>query len=301
MTASLRSSFRHEAVSFSGPDAFGRLVTTLLGAGMRAGEACALLATAPRINAARSALGTDARRVSFVDMSVAGRNPARVLPAMQHLVDSHPGQRLCWLAVPVERDARPAVAAEVAVHESLLAVPPVTAWDGRLRCLYDPDEVGIAAVADIKNRHRALAADAAAAALGRALSEPLPAPPADAETRPVDLTTLTDLRQFVRDRAAIAGLPVERTDDLVYAVNEVVTNSICHGEGRARVTFWAEGGVIICEVHDRGRIRDPLAGRVAPKPGQLSGRGLWLVNHLCDLVQLRSSEWGTVVRMHVDT
>jgi hypothetical protein len=29
------------------------------------------------------------------------------------------------------------------------------------------------------------------------------------------------------------------------------------------------------------------------------GRGLWIVNHLCDLVQLRSSPAGNVVRLHM--
>ncbi len=29
------------------------------------------------------------------------------------------------------------------------------------------------------------------------------------------------------------------------------------------------------------------------------GRGLWLANRLCDLVQVRSGEQGTVVRLHV--
>ena len=32
---------------------------------------------------------------------------------------------------------------------------------------------------------------------------------------------------------------------------------------------------------------------------QVAGRGLWLVHELCDLVQLRSSPAGTVVRMHM--
>ena len=87
----------------------------------------------------------------------------------------------------------------------------------------------------------------------------------------------------------------------MYAVNEVVTNSLCHGEGRARVNFWTEPAAVVCEVRDRGWIRDPLAGRIAPAPDRVSGRGLWLVNQLCDLVQLRSSPAGTTVRMYIDT
>jgi len=41
-----------------------------------------------------------------------------------------------------------------------------------------------------------------------------------------------------------------------------------------------------------------LAGRVRPSVAQPNGRGLWLVNQLCDLVQLRTLADGTVVRVH---
>ncbi len=116
-----------------------------------------------------------------------------------------------------------------------------------------------------------------------------------------DVTTLGELRRTVGRLGAKAGLDAERIDDLVYAVNEVVTNSICHGEGRARVLVWFDATGVWCEVHDRGRITDPLVGRIAPRPGQASRRGLWLVNQLCDLVQVRSSSSGTFVRMFVES
>ena len=52
-----------------------------------------------------------------------------------------------------------------------------------------------------------------------------------------------------------------------------------------------------CQVSDSGRIRDPLAGRVRPEPDARGGRGLWLVNQLCDLVQIRTGSSGTTVRV----
>jgi hypothetical protein len=36
-----------------------------------------------------------------------------------------------------------------------------------------------------------------------------------------------------------------------------------------------------------------------PADGQPYGRGLWIANQLCDLVQIRSSAAGTVVRMQM--
>ena len=65
------------------------------------------------------------------------------------------------------------------------------------------------------------------------------------------------------------------------------------------VRVWKENGTLLCEVQDEGRIEAPLAGRIKPRPDQLTGRGLWLVNQLCDLVQIRSSEQGNVVRLHM--
>ena len=45
----------------------------------------------------------------------------------------------------------------------------------------------------------------------------------------------------------------------------------------------------------RGQIH-LLAGRREPIPADFDG--LWFVNHHCDLVQLRSSDLGTTVRVH---
>ena len=44
---------------------------------------------------------------------------------------------------------------------------------------------------------------------------------------------------------------------------------------------------------------DPLVGRVKPVPTQVGGRGLWLANQFCDLVQIRSGDDGTAVRLQM--
>ena len=58
------------------------------------------------------------------------------------------------------------------------------------------------------------------------------------------------------------------------------------------------GAEVLCQVHDSGRITDPLAGRVRHGPDD-RGHGLWLVNQVCDLVELRSGDAGTTVRIHL--
>ncbi|HEX5224931.1 MAG TPA: ATP-binding protein [Solirubrobacteraceae bacterium] len=113
---------------------------------------------------------------------------------------------------------------------------------------------------------------------------------------------LGTLRNAVASAAESASLQAERAADLVLAVNELATNSICHGGGRGTLRMWREGGTLLCEVHDRGHIPEGLFHHDAerPDPDAMSGRGLWLVDHLCDAVHVVSSpEAGSTVRVHM--
>ena len=100
--------------------------------------------------------------------------------------------------------------------------------------------------------------------------------------------------------ASSAGLRGHRLEDMVLAGHELATNSIRHGGGSGTMRIWADAKTVICEARDRGRLNSLLAGREVPMPDRLEGRGLWLANQLCDLVQIRSSPEGTTVRLHVD-
>ena len=71
------------------------------------------------------------------------------------------------------------------------------------------------------------------------------------------------------------------------AVDEVATNSVLHGGGRGIVRLWREDETLVCEVRDQGIIRDPLAGRMRPDVDAFGGRGLWIANAVCELVQIR--------------
>jgi anti-sigma regulatory factor (Ser/Thr protein kinase) len=88
--------------------------------------------------------------------------------------------------------------------------------------------------------------------------------------------------------------------DMVLAADEIATNDVVHGGSRATVRCWAEGDWFVCEILGSGTIRDPLAGRIRPEPDRLGGRGLWLANQLCDLVQIRDTgSTSSVIRMRV--
>ena len=107
------------------------------------------------------------------------------------------------------------------------------------------------------------------------------------------------LRAFVRTQASERGVAPQRINDLVLAVDETVTHSIRYGGGGGVLRAWSQDGEMIFEVGDQGLIDQPLVGRLSPDPNQPGGFGLWLANQLCDLVQIRSSLHGSLVRLHV--
>jgi anti-sigma regulatory factor (Ser/Thr protein kinase) len=291
---------RHEGIPCSGPDALVPTAARLLSTGLRDGDACMVLADNHKLHAVRDAVGPPAEDATFFDMSVHGRNPARVVPALQAFADGHRDRRLRVIAEPVAADLPQQARAESELNELILGLPSYRAWHATMSCLYDETALADEVMDSLEDGHRTRLPVEVETLLMRRFGAGLSPSPSDARRMSADLTTLHDLRRAVGRLGESAGLDAERIDDLVYAVNEVVTNSICHGEGRARVLVWSDSAGVWCEVHDRGRISDPLVGRVAPRPGQASGRGLWLVNQLCDLVQVRSSAAGTFVRMFVE-
>lgn len=67
-----------------------------------------------------------------------------------------------------------------------------------------------------------------------------------------------------------------------------ISNTVLHGGGSGVARVWREPGAVLFESRDRGRVEGPLVGRVRPTASQIGGRGLWIANQLCDLVQIRS-------------
>jgi anti-sigma regulatory factor (Ser/Thr protein kinase) len=109
---------------------------------------------------------------------------------------------------------------------------------------------------------------------------------------------LRGVRRLVSSYAE-GSLGKTRSDDLVLAVNELATNSVRHGGGVGTLRMWTESDVLVCEIQDAGHITDPHAGRTPPTPDQPSGRGLWVVNQVVDLMRIRSAPTGTVVRVQM--
>jgi anti-sigma regulatory factor (Ser/Thr protein kinase) len=99
--------------------------------------------------------------------------------------------------------------------------------------------------------------------------------------------------------AAQAGLPGDRRADLVIAASEVAANTLKHTAGGGAVRVWATDDEVLCQLEDGGHITDPLAGYRRPAADAAAGHGLWLVNQVCDLAEIRTGETGTTIRLHM--
>jgi anti-sigma regulatory factor (Ser/Thr protein kinase) len=243
--------------------------------------------------------------VSFFDMDQLGRNPGRIIPAMLDFAGRHPGRRLRYLSQPLWAGRSAAEAAEAARHESLVGL----AFAGRtatIMCVYEAERLAGSAVACAEVTHPVLVADGHAVAsaryagpgvLPRSCDPPLSPAPATA-ARLTYGRDLRAVRMAVRSCASEAGLPAERATDLILAASEVAANTLRYAGGSGHLRVWATAEEVICQVTDPGRIDDPLAGRHRPA-SDANGQGLWVVNQVCDLVELRSGAGGTTVRMHM--
>ncbi len=131
----------------------------------------------------------------------------------------------------------------------------------------------------------------------------VPAAPAPGYGESVSYAYTTDLgaiRAVVHRYAIQAGLTEARAVDLVLAVSEVAANTVKHAKSPGSLKIWYNAKEIICQVHDEGVITDPLAGHRQPSLDAQGGHGLWIVNQVCDQVELQSDETGTTIRLHMN-
>jgi anti-sigma regulatory factor (Ser/Thr protein kinase) len=194
---------------------------------------------------------------------------------------------------------------ECQLHEALLNVAFADADGFRLVCPYDTSALGEDVLHEAHCSHPVVDARPSGAYRGSddplaPFEAPLPRPPASAETLAFEDDSLEEVRALVAARGERAGLDPRATEDLVLAVNELVSNSVRHGGGRGVLRMWSTGRTICCDVRDRGHIRDPLVGRRRRAAGQIGGWGMRIVHQVSDLVQVRSDAQGTNVRLRVD-
>ena len=306
MVETMSGGFQHEAFLYADRDEFLEGTSRFVRDGVSFGEPTLVVVDTAKITALRRALGSASAHVQFLDMAAVGRNPARIIPAWRGFIDAHgAGDRpVRGIGEPMWAERTPEELVECRLHEALLNVAFAESGSFRLLCPYNTATLDPVVIEQAHGTHpvvcttdRRYASPSYAGLDTSALfSEPLTAPPASAER--LRFTTLGPVRDTVRRYVDAAGLAPTATADAVLAVNEVATNSLRYGGGHGTLTVWRADDTLLCQVTDRGRISDPLVGRRAPAVRDPGGRGLWLANQTCRLVQIRSADEGTTMRLH---
>jgi anti-sigma regulatory factor (Ser/Thr protein kinase) len=279
-----------------------------ISAGLAASEPILVAVPGRNVALLRDHLGAEAEHIELIDMTTVGRNPGRIIPAIRQFVDHHHASRVRFVGEPIWFGRTPTEICEATRHEAMLnhafAETPV-----HIRCPYDVTQLESSVVADAWRTHPTMIAASGSRASEKYRDpeelyrgdEPLsPAPPPDGNTMTIGSDDLAEVRRFVRQFAAAAGLSTPRSHDLVIAANEIAMNSALYAGGTGTLRLWCDRDTVVCEIRDSGYIVDAFAGRHLPNGSVENGRGLWMAYQLCDLMELRSSPAGTVVRLHVD-
>jgi anti-sigma regulatory factor (Ser/Thr protein kinase) len=299
--------FEHEALFYRGEADFLAGLLPFIRDGLERDEAVVVAEPRAKMALLRDALAGEAAEVEFLDMAEIGGNPARIIGVWAAALDRHTsaGRRLRGVGEPAFVGRRTAELVECRLHELLLN----HAFDGgpgwRLLCPYDQDHLPRSVTQAALHTHpvrstahtRLPSGAYTAGGHVAAFAEELPEP-SDAILRgvfgPADIPAT---RRTVAQWARSCGLAEGQVEVLELAASELATNSVRHGGGAGTVAMWLDHAAAVVQFTDAGTLHDPLVGRKAPPLDQEGGRGLYLVNQLCDLVQVRSSDHGTTVRI----
>ena len=296
--------FRHAAWFYRTPGGYLAGLREFVAAAQAAGEPVLVAVPASRLPAGWNRPDGQAG-VGTVDVGELGRNPARMIPALRAFADEHPGQHVRVVAELAWAGRSAPEFGEVARYELMVNLA-FAATRITILCPYDAARLpGLAVSAACASHpwlwqagHAVGNADYDATAARQArLGPPLRVPP---DARALSYQhDLRPVRVLVASEAARAGLSGARCTDLVIAASEVAANTLKHTRGGGVIRVWVTSDEVLCQFDDSGHIDDPLAGYGRPAGDVPGGQGLWLVNQVCDLAEIRTSAVGTTIRLHM--
>ncbi|MFF3157440.1 anti-sigma factor RsbA family regulatory protein [Streptomyces sp. NPDC057910] len=303
------AAFDHRALFYRNLDEYVRGTGRFVRSALAADEPVFVAVPGPRLDALREDLGMDAAAVDFADMTELGRNPGRILAALQGFADQYPGRAARIIGEPIWAGRSPAEILEATRHEALIN----TAFTDRtatVLCLYDTARLPSSVMDDARRTHptliegshvRTSPAYVPAEVVCADCDPPLPEPAAVDVELAYTGGRLGEVRERIDAWVRGTGLSPLRRGDFVIAVNEAAANSVAHGGGSGGLRLWTAGqGTAVAEIRDGGRLTDPLAGRRRPSPASSDGgRGLWMIHQLCDLVEVRAHDTGLTLRLHI--
>jgi anti-sigma regulatory factor (Ser/Thr protein kinase) len=299
--------FDHPALFYRDDEDYVAATVTFIRSGLDADEPVLVAVPEANLELVRDALGGDAFDVELMDMTVAGRNPGRIIgEVLLPFAEKNRERRVRIVGEPIWLGRTATEYPACVQHEALINL----AFAGRsatILCPYHLDSLHPRVIEDAKRTHPILCVDdrrsvspsytdpvSAAEAFNTELS---PLPPA-ARTMIVHGLNLAAVREFATAHATALGLRPARVDDAVMAVNELAANTLTHGGGTGTLSAWSDRDRVMFQLADRGHIMNPLAGRVPATFDQIGGRGLLFINRLCDLVRVHTRPGDTTVRIY---
>ena len=298
----------HDALFYATDDEYVAGVLGFVREGLALDEPVLVSVPGWNLDLLRGALSPDeAPRVRLRDMTVAGRNPGRIIGSvLTAFVAEHPGTRVRIVGEPIWAGRTDEEYPACAEHEALInvALGPLPAY---IQCPYDTGKLPTSVLTDATRTHPTLAAGAerwtsptytdpsmVAASFDVALS---PTPP-DAEFVVISPETgARAARVLVHDAGHMYGLEGERLAEVRLVAQELAVNTLTHSPGRGILEVWTADDHLVLQVQDGGRISDPLVGRRMPEPPNV-GHGLFVVHQLADLVRIHRESSGTTVRAY---
>ena len=300
---------QHVALMYRSAGEFVTLTAREIHGALASGRHVLAALPTPHLTMLQDALDGDGDQVRWVDMSTEGRNPGRILPAVLTAFESaHVGGAVTMVGEPIWPGRTTNEYAAAVAHEALINL----AFAGRavtVICPYDAEGLSARAIQDAERTHpeildrngtRASLDYGDPAAVAAEASLELSRPPPHAVGTQVDgLGELSSTRRLLSAEARLAGVDEHRAERFALACHEAITNALRHGGGRAQVSWWREDGSLVCEVRSTAPFADILAGRRAAEPSAEGGRGLLLINEVCDLVQLSATPDGATIQMRM--
>ncbi|MER7420482.1 sensor histidine kinase [Micromonospora peucetia] len=304
--AEAAGSFAHEGLFYHDPDGLLAGTVPFITGGLAAGEPVLVAMPGANLRLVRAAVGpTDA--VHWADMTQAGRNPGRIIPwVLQAFIEQHAGRRVRIIGEPIWAGRSATEYPACAQHEALINMA-FASRDATILCPYDAVRLDADVLADAYATHPILVDDAgrrpsaqyAPAEVVARYNMPLSTPTEPVSTLAYRFDSLPAVRRFVTGHGQAVGLDEDRLADLRIAVTELAANSVAHAGGGGVLRVWHTAEHLACEIQDDGWLADPLAGRLTPAADGIGGRGLVIVQALCDLVRVHSTAAGTTIRLYV--
>lgn len=297
---------RHDAYSYDDGDRYLADVLGFVRDGIERDEPVLIAVPDTHLESLRANLSpAETGRVRLYDMTVAGRNPGRILGSLfGAFVRAHGEEevRIVAEAVWPERSAQeyPACVEHEALVNVALADTPA-----HVLCPYDAVALPPSVHSDAARAHPTLLRDGRRSAspsytdpyaTAAAADRPLTPTPDDAEIVVVNtITGPQTVRRVAYGFGKRTGLLPDRLDHLTITVHELALNTILHGGGAGLMSVWATEEHVVVQIDDGGHIADPLVGRRPPGPAEF-GHGLAVVHQVADLVRVHRAGEGTTVR-----